>query len=330
MTRTRFVVVGAGAIGGVVGARLHQAGYDVLLVARGAHGAAIAERGLTIRDPAGSQTLRIPVVADAREVDYREGDVTLLAVKTQDTVGALAAVRAGGGAGHPIACLQNGVANEPLALRVASAVYAVAVMCPGEHLTPGEVAAFAAPKTGILDLGRYPGAGAPDDGSDEVAETIAAAFRDAGFLSEVVPDISRVKYTKLLMNLGNAIQVLCGPDASGGDVYDALLAEGREILAAAGIGFDVAAEPRRTQMRTQPVAGQARRGGSTWQSVQRGLPTVETDYLNGEIVLIARGLGLAAPANQLMQELAASVAAGHLTPGSVTPQEILARLHPRD
>ena len=38
----RFVVVGAGAIGGAVGARLYQKGYDVTLVARGEHGAALA------------------------------------------------------------------------------------------------------------------------------------------------------------------------------------------------------------------------------------------------------------------------------------------------
>jgi 2-dehydropantoate 2-reductase len=44
----RFVVFGAGAIGGVVGARLFQAGAEVLLIARGAHYNAITTRGLTL------------------------------------------------------------------------------------------------------------------------------------------------------------------------------------------------------------------------------------------------------------------------------------------
>jgi ketopantoate reductase len=43
----RIVVVGAGAIGGLVGGRLAQHGHDVLLVARGAHGAAIRSEGLS-------------------------------------------------------------------------------------------------------------------------------------------------------------------------------------------------------------------------------------------------------------------------------------------
>lgn len=324
MSRTRFVVVGAGAIGGVVGARLQQGGHDVMLVARGPHGAAIADRGLTIDDPSGTDTLRVPVVPDASAVDYRAGDITLLCVKTQDTAGALDAVRRGGGAGLPIACLQNGVANEPMALRVSPSVYGVAVMCPGEHLTPGVVAAYSAPKTGILDLGRYPVDGAT--GSDETAELIVAAFRDANFLSDVVPDIMRTKYSKLLMNLGNAIEVVCGPEGTNSDLFGVVHAEGKEILGAAGIEFDEGADPRRDQMRMQRAAGRRREGGSTWQSLSRGSGSIETDYLSGEIVLTARHLGRDAPANRLLQELAAAVAAGAIAPASLTPADVLARL----
>ena len=44
----RFVVYGAGAIGGVVGARMFQNGHDVVLIARGAHYEAIRDKGLRI------------------------------------------------------------------------------------------------------------------------------------------------------------------------------------------------------------------------------------------------------------------------------------------
>src|ERR1700679_1525556 len=84
-TGMRFVVFGAGAIGGVVGARLHQSGHDVLLIARGSHREAIAERGLTRKSPIEQVTLPIPVVANASEAEIRDGDVVLLAVKSQDT-----------------------------------------------------------------------------------------------------------------------------------------------------------------------------------------------------------------------------------------------------
>lgn len=47
----RYVILGAGAIGGTMGGRLFESGHDVVLVARGAHQAAIAGRGLELRDP---------------------------------------------------------------------------------------------------------------------------------------------------------------------------------------------------------------------------------------------------------------------------------------
>jgi len=58
----RFVVYGAGAIGGVVGARLFQSGHEVVLIARGAHYEAIRDKGLRIQSPADDETLPIPVV----------------------------------------------------------------------------------------------------------------------------------------------------------------------------------------------------------------------------------------------------------------------------
>ena len=58
----RFVVYGAGSIGGVVGARLFQHGHDVVLIARGRHLEAIRSHGLLLQDPAGEQALRIGAV----------------------------------------------------------------------------------------------------------------------------------------------------------------------------------------------------------------------------------------------------------------------------
>ena len=87
----RFVVFGAGAIGGVVGARLHQADEEVLLIARGAHYEAIASGGLRLETPEENVVLEIPVVEDPLAISWREDDVVLLATKTQDTAGALGA-----------------------------------------------------------------------------------------------------------------------------------------------------------------------------------------------------------------------------------------------
>ena len=85
--RMRFVVVGAGAVGGVVGGRLAQHDHDVVLVARGDHGQAIAADGLLIRSPDDEVRVPVPVVSHPSELTLTGDDVVLLAVKGQDTAG---------------------------------------------------------------------------------------------------------------------------------------------------------------------------------------------------------------------------------------------------
>jgi 2-dehydropantoate 2-reductase len=57
----------------------------------------------------------------------------------------------------------------------------------------------------MLDIGAYP-AGVDASGTPGLAARISAAFGDAAFRSEPLPDIMRWKYTKLLMNVGDAVQ----------------------------------------------------------------------------------------------------------------------------
>ena len=104
----RFVILGAGAVGGVIGARLHQAGFDVTLIARGSHLEAIRRDGLTLLTPVERVTLTVPAAAHPGEVDWSEDDVVLLATKSQDTLGALTALRAAAGTTVPLVCVQNG------------------------------------------------------------------------------------------------------------------------------------------------------------------------------------------------------------------------------
>ena len=65
----RFVVFGAGAVGGVVGGRLYEHGHDVLLIARGPHAKAIAATGLTLASAAGVVVLPVPVTQTPEAVD---------------------------------------------------------------------------------------------------------------------------------------------------------------------------------------------------------------------------------------------------------------------
>ena len=85
----RYIIYGAGGIGGTLGARLHQSGQEVVLIARGAHFEALRDVGLTLKDPHGTVTLPIPAVDHPGDIDWRGDDVVVLTMKGQDTHGAL-------------------------------------------------------------------------------------------------------------------------------------------------------------------------------------------------------------------------------------------------
>jgi 2-dehydropantoate 2-reductase len=320
----RFIVYGAGAIGGAIGGRLFEHGHDVVLIARGAHYAAMRDQGLRLVDPDREATLRVPVVDHPGALTLHGNDVVVLAMKTQDTPDALVALREGAPPDIAIVCAQNGVANERMVLREFPHVYAMCVMCPAQHLEPGVVEASSAPVTGLLDLGRYP------SGVDDRGVAIAAALQRSTFESIPRPDIMRWKYTKLLMNLGNAVEALCGhddPDAA--ELSRRARSEGASTLRAAGIDAasrDEDRERRGNRMHPRPIGGARRGGGSSWQSLQRATGSIESDYLNGEIVLLGRLHGAATPVNELLQRRAVAAARTRTQPGSTRAAELLAQL----
>ena len=323
----RFVIYGAGAIGGLVGARLSDAGEEVLLIARGAHGEAIGRDGLVVESAEGRKVTRVPVVVAPSPGLLSSADVVLLGVKSQDSASALAALRSAAGSRIAVACMQNGVDNEREALRLFSDVYAVCVMCPAAHLEPGVVQAFSSPVPGLLDVGRYP------SGTDETSAQIARAFRSAGFDSVERPDIMRWKYAKLLLNLGNALEALLSPQDRSGvrDVRETAREEACACLDAAGIDYASAEEDderRGDIMKLHSVGGGERGGGSSWQSLRRGTGSIESDYLNGEIVLLGRLYGIPTPVNELLQSLAVEAATARRPPGLLAAADLRRLLAP--
>jgi 2-dehydropantoate 2-reductase len=320
----RFVVYGAGAIGGALAALLCAAGYETVPIARGAHLDAIRRDGLRLQTPSGERVYPLRAAAHPGEVDWRPGDVTLLTMKSMDTAAALRSLAAHADPGMPVVCVQNGVANERAALRLFANVYGVCVMFPATHLTPGVVVASSAPTPGILDIGRYP------HGTDETAGLVAEALRAATFRAQPLPDIMRWKYAKLLTNLGNAYEAICGRVNEVTEPLQRIREEGEEVLRAAGIGYVPQEEYRQWRadsIQVQPVAGQIRSGGSSWQSLARGTGTIEADYLNGEIVLLGRLHNVPTPVNELARQLANEYARAGIPPGSLTQDEFMARLH---
>jgi 2-dehydropantoate 2-reductase len=316
---TRYVVMGAGAVGAAVGGRLFEAGLEVVLVARGAHGAAMAQGGLELAEPEHTRRIRPPVLLSPAGLTLGPEDRVLLAVKSQHTEAALASLPLSPEV--PVVCLQNGVRNEDCALRHVPRVVGAMVWSPASLLTPGRVEVHARPP-GLILLGGW---ARPEH---DLSAALAEDLRKAGFVAEAVPDVRRYKYTKLLTNLVGPAQAVCGPDGVTRALRTRLRAEGEAALQAAGIDF---APPQALLARAAvvvdaPIAGHPRPGGSTWQSFARGAGSVETEHLTGEIVALGARFGVDVTVNARLLAASAHAEAVGWAAGQTTAEALLADL----
>ncbi len=104
----RIAVIGAGGVGGYFGGRLAAAGNDVVFVARGAHGRAIRDRGLTVRSVLGDLLIE-PAEAVEDIAAIGNADLILLGVKAWQVQGVAAELRGAIGDRATVLPLQNGV-----------------------------------------------------------------------------------------------------------------------------------------------------------------------------------------------------------------------------
>lgn len=305
----RIGIIGAGAIGCYVGGRLIAAGTEVVMVGRARLAAELAAHGLTFSDFGGPQ-VRLPPdrVVVATEVDALAGcDVILCCVKSAQTAEvardlARVAPRA------VVASLQNGVRNPEIlrgaGLTVIAGIVSFNVVARGDGV-------FHRATSGPIML------------ETRTDDPLVRELARAGIEVETRGDLAPDQWTKLLVNLGNAVSALSGAPTREilltpgyRKVVAALVEEAHEVLHDAGMrparlrGVPVRLMPTvlrlptalvrlvtRAQMKVDPEAR-----SSMWQDLDRGRPT-EVEYLNGEIVRIAERVGRAAPLNRRMVEL---------------------------
>ncbi len=330
---TRYVVIGAGAVGATLAVELQAAGRAVVLVARGAQLARLRAAGLRFVTPDRTRVVELPVVGGPDELELRADDVLVLATKAQDAEAALAAwawrpvERLDGTTGAaattlPVLTLQNGLDTERVALRRFATVLGAAIWSPAVFVTPGEVVLPTGPVAGVLWLGRYPA------GTDPRTAEIADDLRAARHLVEVVPDVRRWKAAKLLPILTNALDALYRPSPLRDRAAALLREEALAVYAAAGEDpADVGAESALdlAAFRTLPVPGRGGTGRSTWQSLARGA-SPESDFLNGEIVLLGRLHGVATPRNAAALARVHRAVADAVAPGSLGDDDLRATL----
>ena len=180
----RVIVLGAGGVGSVVAGYLARAGYDVVMIARPGHTAAVQRSGLQLRGLAQFQ-VQVRALADAATL--RDADILLIAVKTKDMERALASVvhlRVGG-----VASLQNGVVkNEQIARVFGQEKVIGSTTMIGATLTrDGEVEYTLDGITFFGDLGGHQ--------ADRVS-FIVDAFVRSGLKAAAADDIVSIEWTK--------------------------------------------------------------------------------------------------------------------------------------
>lgn len=314
----RAVIFGAGGIGCVVGGHLAAAGYSVALIGRPGHMNAIRQDGLQLIIPTGTKILQLPTFAHPAEVNWGGDNIVFLCVKGQDTENALIDLQRVV-EDVPIFCFQNGVRNEEVAHRHFPRVYGVRVQVGATFIKDGEVICRRDPP-GWLVMGCYP------SGTDDLVEAMATNLRNAGFLIKVTSDVMPYKWGKLMRNLANAIGAIT--NVRGGDnkpIEVAVYREARQVLSRAGIRWVTDEELEREwperNIKPSGILPDVS-GSSTWQSLTRRQGTVETEFLNGEIVRIARQWGIQAPLNEKLLNICLGMAAEGETPGKYTPGEL--------
>lgn len=308
----KIAVIGAGAIGSVLGGLLARAGEDVTLVGRRAHVDAVNQSGLRIDGALGEMRVRIKA---QERLDFTP-EVVLLTAKTQAVATTAGEVQPFV-AEVPVVTVQNGVRSDELAAGVLGKqnLLSSVVLFGATFLEPGKVT-YAPAGTLVL--------GVPFGPVDQRAQAIATML-DKAVPTRLSDNIQGAHWTKLIINENNALPAVTGLSLQQVNQRPALrrlavllMREAAATIRAAGI--QMASLPRvpagaLTTMLRLPMPAAARLPGllsrslgatpvlgSTLQSVKRGERT-EIDYLNGEVVTLGRRIGRPTPYNAAVVDL---------------------------
>jgi 2-dehydropantoate 2-reductase len=299
-------VYGAGSIGCYVGGRLAATGSSVTFIGRPRLAAEVRDHGLHLTDWQGADLRVAPgaVRFETQPATARDADLVLVAVKSAGTEAAGRELAPLLKPGAVVVSFQNGLHNAEV----------LRAQLPGRTVLTGMV------EFNVVNRGN----GAFHHGSEgglavqehAALEPFLAAFAAAGLPLRRHEDMRGVLWSKLLLNLNNAINALAGVPlkeelAQRAFRWCIALAQ-RELL-----GLLDAAGITPTRLKLPPklipalldvpdavfrvLAGRmlaidplAR--SSMWEDLQAGRAT-EIDWLNGEVVRLAQTLGRGAPVN---------------------------------
>jgi 2-dehydropantoate 2-reductase len=297
----RFLVVGAGGVGGYFGTRLAAAGHEVTFVARGPHLAAIQEHGLVVRSQLGelrSAAAAVPTVADAGPAD-----VVLVAVKLWDTEDVAARLAPVVAAGARVMSLQNGVTKDD-ALRAhvpAEAVLGGVCYISAVIAEPGVVVHNGTMQK--LVFGEF------DGRPSKTTDALLAACAEAGIDAAASTDITRVTWEKFVFLVGMSattasvrqpIGVVRATPATRELLRD-VMAEAVAVGRASGVDFaDDFVDERLGFIDTLPEGMAA----SMHHDLLRG-SRLELPWLSGAVAGLGERLGVPTPRNRTVADILA-------------------------
>ncbi len=330
----RVIVVGAGAVGGFVGARLALAGNQVTLVGRPWLVEAVRARGLRLIEPQSERLVRqgLSVVSSVTEASAgRSFDLALLTVRTYDTATAVRQMQESGLGSRPglrFLVLQNGIGTEDLLVQTfgVERVVVVALTQPVSVPEPGVVHL-------VKEKGGFALAPAAPGTETEVGRVVTV-FQEAGLRVRQYRDCRAVKWSKLPLNmLGNTIPAIL--DMPPGEVYvypnllELEIAAMRELVAVTRALrvrlVDLPGYPVRLLMWAlchlpasllapllHRLVGGGRKGRkpSLQQGLAQGRNRSEVTDLNGAVVRYGERVCVPAPANRLLAETLEALYAG--------------------
>jgi 2-dehydropantoate 2-reductase len=185
----KIVILGAGALGSIIGGHLVRAGEEVTLIARGQRAAYLQQHGLTLT---GLADFTVPVAVTTQPQTVGEADILVVAVKTYDTEPALASVS------HlqvgSVLSIQNGVLKDEQVAHTFGwdKTLGAATFLSGE-VTPAGPVRFLV--NAALALGEVPA------GISTRVQTLVTALIQAGIRAEAVQQIQTVEWSKYALFL---------------------------------------------------------------------------------------------------------------------------------
>jgi 2-dehydropantoate 2-reductase len=303
----RVTVMGAGSVGGYFGARLAQGGCEVGFVARGAHLAALRERGLRVESQLGDVHLPQVRVADDPAA-LGPADCVLICVKLWDAEAAARAVAPIVGPGTAVFSLQNGVQRDDLLRRILGAKAVMGGVCyiastiaaPGIIRHTGRLA--------LMVFGEYDGRHSPR------ALALLEACRRAGIGAELSPDIRRALWEKFVFLVGlsaatTTMRATIGPIRANPQTRTFLLDVMREVVDV-GRGHGVLLDEDYAEKRLAFCDTLPAEMPSSMQVDRQLGRRLEVAWLSGDVVALGKQVGVPAPLNRAVSDILALDAPG--------------------